>query len=192
MPWQPQEKEGSRPPRVPGHFPLRPAPARHCLADLAGIRAAGSCSSVWPALEGPLGQPCPPEQRVQLCGFWLCRNESNGTNPREELDLGEYCRESNLSSCHGHEVQLPFPLSFYLLKNMMKMYVSSQIFRTVSAWQNTFLFLFSHHFTLGTRRHTEFMCFCTELIPVSLITKLGKGKTEFLNWWHIYTRIVTL
>lgn len=35
-------------------------------------------------------------------------------------------------------------------------------------------------------------CFCIELIPVSLITKLGKGKTEFPNWWHIYTRIVTL
>lgn len=115
----------------------------------AGLGAAA-------ALEGPLGQPCPPEQPVQLCGFWHCRNDSNGTNPREELDLGGCCRESNLSSCHGHEVQLPFPLSFYLLKNMMKMYVSSQIFRAVAAWQNTLLCLFSHHFTWGTRRHTEF------------------------------------
>lgn len=97
-----------------------------------------------------LGLLCPPQQRAQPCGFWHCRNDFNGTNPREELDLGEYCREPNLSSCHGHEVQLPFSLSFYLLKNMMKMYVSSQIFRTVSAWQNTLLFLFSHRFTLGT------------------------------------------
>lgn len=142
---------------VPGALPSPASPGQLWRADLAGIRAAGSRSSVWPALERPLGQPCPPQQRVQPCGFWRCRNGFSGTNPREELDLGEYCRESNLSSCHGHEVQLPFPLSFYLLKNMMKMYVSSQIFRTVSAWQNTFLFLFSHRFTLGTRRHTEFM-----------------------------------
>lgn len=142
------------PARVPGALPT---PASTGQALPCGLGWDPSCSSVWPALEGPLGQPCPPEQRVQLCGFWHCRNGFNGTNPREELDLGESCREPNLSSCHGHEVQLPFPLSFYLSKNMMKMYVSSQIFRTVSAWQNTLLFLFSHHFTLGTCRHIEFM-----------------------------------
>lgn len=133
-----------------GPFPLRPAPGRPCRAGLAGIRAPGAAAAL-------RGQPCPPEQRAQLCGLWHCSSDCNGATPREELDLGEYCRESNLSSCHGHEVQLPFPLWFYLLKNMMKMYVSGQIFRTVSAWQNTLLFLFSHHSTLGTRRHTEFM-----------------------------------
>lgn len=55
------------------------------------------------------GADRPFQQLVQLRDFWHCRNDSNGVNPREELDLGGYCPESNLSSCHGLEVQLLSP-----------------------------------------------------------------------------------
>lgn len=126
MPWRTKEKQGNMAAQVSqGHFALRPAATRHWLADLAWIRPTWSRGSMWPGLEELSVQTYPSKQWVQLCGFWHCRNDFDGINPREELDLGGYYRESNLSSCHGHEVQLLFPPSLYLLKKIIKMHASS-------------------------------------------------------------------
>lgn len=86
-----------------------------------------------------------------------------------------------------------FP-SLYLLKNLIKLMQMVKYLEVFLLGRVSFssclhsTLLWGHTCSLNSC----LWCLCTERIPVSLITKLGKGKTEFSNWWHIYTRIVTL
>lgn len=167
--------------------------SKHWLVGLAQIwptRSCATCGWLWK------GCPCRPTLRSSES-----RSAVSGT---AEL--------TPVAGTHGNSWILPgiaeslicLPVmgmrfnylfaSFYLLKNLIKLMQMVKYLEVFLLGRVSFssclhsTLLWGHTCSLNSC----LWCLCTERIPVSLITKLGKGKTEFSNWWHIYTRIVTL